>query len=65
MTDQERAADRHGATDEHLDAAQDEVSGEAAPGPAQRNEPAPDTGGDVRNTGNSAMSEANRPANQG
>ncbi len=42
MTTEERTFNRQVDTDEHLDPAQDENSGEAAPGPAQRNEPAPD-----------------------
>ncbi len=62
MTTEERPSNRQTGADEHLDAAQDEDSGEAAPSPAQRNQPAPDVGEEVRNTGSGAMGEADRPA---
>ena len=62
MASEERTRDRQAEVDEHLDPVQDADGGEAAPGPAQRSEPAPATGEDVRNTGSETMSEADRPA---
>ncbi len=62
MTTEERTSNRPAGTDEHLDAAQDENSGEEAPSPEQRNQPAPDSGEEARKTGSGAMGEADRPA---
>ena len=62
MMTEERPSTPQAGPHEHLDAAQDETSGEAAPSPAQRNAPALARGEAGRTRGTGATGEADQPA---